>query len=345
LPVTLKDVAKRANVSAMTVSRVINGSAGVDPNTQRRVENAILDLDYVPNRVARGLVSQRTRTIGLIVPDVVNPFFAPVVRGAETTARKAGYRVLLCNSEADLRLEREYIDDLVGHRVEGLLLAPASDRSRIALLPLLRSDFPIVLVDRVLPDIDCDSVVSDSIAGARKLTEHLIRVGHRRIAHFTDSDDVSTGRDRLTGYRQALEQAGIAYSDELIFRTTVDRIGGYRAVQHMLALDSLPTAIFTVNNMTAVGAMEGLRERGMSVPDNIGLVCYDDVEHLAVLSPFLTVMDQPAETFGTLGAQLLFERLSGKAGTRSRRIVLQADLIVRNSCCVRTGAPSRPHID
>ena len=327
----------------MTVSRVINGSAGVDPDTQRRVESAILDLDYVPNRVARGLVSRKTRTIGLIVPDVVNPFFAPVVRGAETTARKAGYRVLLCNSEADLRLEREYIDDLVGHRVEGLLLAPASDRSRIALLPLLRSDFPIVLLDRALPDIDCDSVVSDSIAGARKLTEHLIRVGHRRIAHFTDSDDVSTGRDRLTGYRQALEQADIAYSDELTFRTTVDRIGGYRAVQQMLALDALPTAIFTVNNMTAVGAMEGLRERGMSVPENIGLVCYDDVEHLAVLSPFMTVVDQPAETFGSLGAQLLFERIADKAGQRSRRIVLQADLIVRESCCARTGVPTRVH--
>jgi LacI family transcriptional regulator len=169
----------------------------------------------------------------------------------------------------------------------------------------------------------------------------LIRVGHRRIAHFTDSEDVSTGRDRLSGYRGALEAAGIAFSEDLVFRTTVDRIGGYRAVQQMLAVDPLPTAIFTVNNMTAVGAMEGLREGGLRVPEDIGLVCYDDVEHLAVLSPFLTVMDQPAETFGTLGAQLLFERISGKSGARSRRVVLQADLVVRDSCCVRTGVPQR----
>jgi LacI family transcriptional regulator len=345
MTVTLRDVAKRAGVSAMTVSRVINGGASVDPETQRLVEAAILELDYVPNRVARGLVSQKTKTIGLIVPDVVNPFFAAVVRGAETTARKAGYRVLLCNSEADLRLEREYIADLVAHRVDGLLLAPASDRSRVALLPLMRGNFPIVLLDRSLPEIDCDVVVSDSIAGARRLTEHLIKVGHRRIAHFTDSDDVSTGRDRLRGYREALEAAEIAYSDDLVFRTTVDRIGGYRAAQQMLALDPLPTAIFTVNNMTVVGAMESLRERGLKVPEDIGLVCYDDVEHLAVLSPFLTVMDQPAETFGTLGAQLLFERISGKAGVRSRRIVLQADLVVRDSCCIRTGVPQRPPFD
>src|SRR6476660_8512902 len=130
----MRDVGRKAGVSAMTVSRVINGREGVDPDTQRRVEEAIAALDYVPNRIARGLISQKTQTIGLIVPDFVNPFFAPVVRGAETAARRAGYRVLLCNSEGDLRLEREYIEDLVSHRVEGLMLAPASDRSRVELL-------------------------------------------------------------------------------------------------------------------------------------------------------------------------------------------------------------------
>lgn len=341
MPVTLRDVAQRAGVSAMTVSRVVNGSGSVDADTQRRVEEAILALDYIPNRLARSLVSQQTHTIGLIVPDVVNPFFAPVVRGAETTARKAGYRVLLCNSEGDLRLEREYIEDLVAHRVEGLLLAPASDRSRVALLPLLKGRFPLVLLDRSLPDTDCDHVISDSVAGARRLVEHLIAVGHRRIAHFTESDDVSTGRDRLEGYRQALEAAHIPTSEDLIFRTTTDRIGGYRAAQLMLDLDPLPTAIFTVNNMTALGTMQALRERGLKVPEDIGLVCFDDVEHLAILSPFLTVVDQPGETFGTLGAQLLFERISGKAGNRSRRIVLQADLVVRQSCCANSGVPKR----
>jgi LacI family transcriptional regulator len=325
----------------MTVSRVINGRSGVDEETQRRVEEAIEALDYVPNRIARGLVSQHTATIGLIVPDVVNPFFSPVVRGAETAARKAGYRLLLCNSEGDLRLEREYIEDLVAHRVEGLLLAPAGDRSRVALLPLLKGGFPFVLLDRSLPDTDCDHVISDNVAGARRLVEHLIAIGHRRIAHFTESDDVSTGRDRLEGYRQALETKQIPVSEDLIFRTTTDRIGGYRAAQLMLHLDPLPTAIFTVNNMTALGAMQALRERGLKVPDEIGLVCFDDVEHLAVLSPFLTVVDQPGETFGSLGAQLLFERISGKAGNRSRRIVLQADLIVRQSCCVNSGIPVR----
>ena len=326
----------------MTVSRVINGREGVDQQTQRKVEAAIEALDYVPNRVARGLLSHKTATIGLIVPDVVNPFFSPVVRGAETTARKAGYRVLLCNSEGDLRLERAYIEDLVSHRVEGLLLAPASDHSRHSVFPLLRRDFPVVLIDRALPDLECDLVVSDSVSGARRLVEHLVALGHRDIAHVTDADDTSTGRERLRGYQEALAAAGIPYRDDFVFRTTVDQIGGYRAAQQVLGLDPLPTAIFTVNNMTAIGTMQALRERGIAVPQQMGLVCFDDVEQLAVLSPFLTVIDQPAETFGSLGAQLLLERISGKAGPRTRRIVLQTDLIVRVSCGTKSGVPPRP---
>lgn len=325
----------------MTVSRVINGREGVDADTQSRVEAAIEALDYVPNRIARGLISQKTQTIGLIVPDVVNPFFSPVVRGAELTARKAGYRVLLCNSEGDLRLEREYVEDLVSHRVEGLLLAPANDGSRHCVFPLLRRNFPVVLLDRALPNLDCDLIVSDSASGARKLMEHLIAVGHRDIAHVTDADDTSTGRERLRGYQEGLVAAGIPYREELVVRTTVDQIGGYRAAQQVLDISPMPTAIFTVNNMTVVGAMQALRERGLSVPDDMALVCFDDVEHLAVLSPFLTVIDQPAETFGHLGAQLLLERISGKAGKRSRRIVLQTDLIVRMSCGSKVGVPLR----
>jgi LacI family transcriptional regulator len=339
--VTLQDVGRRAGVSAMTVSRVINGRAGVDFETQRRVEAAIAELDYVPNRIARGLLSQKTQTIGLIVPDVANPYFAPVVRGAETAARRAGYRVLLCNSEGDLRLEREYIEDLVAHRVEGLLLAPASDLSRHSIFPLLRGGFPLVLLDRDLPDSDCDLVVSDSLTGARRLVDHLIAVGHRDIAHLTDAEDTSTGRDRLRGYRAALTAAGLPDRGDRILRTTVDQIGGYRATQEVLALDPRPTAIFTVNNMTAVGAMKALRERGLSVPEDMALVCFDDVEHLAVLSPFLTVVDQPAETLGGLGAQLLLERIAGKAGVRSRRITLQTDLVVRRSCGTGLPVPGR----
>jgi LacI family transcriptional regulator len=339
--ITLRDVGKRAGVSAMTVSRVINRREGVDAETQRKVEEAIEALDYVPNRIARGLISKKTGTLGLIVPDVVNPFFALVVRGAELVARRAGYRILLCNSEGALQLEREYIEDLIAHRVEGLLLAPVSDHSKHSVFPLLRGDFPLVLIDRALPNLDCDSVVSDNAGGARRLVEHLLSVGHRDIAHITDADDTSTGRERLRGYQEALAAAGVAYRDDLVFRTTVDQIGGFRAAQQALSMEKTPTAIFAVNNMTAVGAMKALREHGLRVPEDMGLVCFDEVEHLAVLSPFLTVVDQPAETFGSLGVQLLLERIAGKAGSRTRRIGLQTDLIVRVSCGSKSGVPRR----
>jgi len=341
VPTTLRDVGKLAGVSAMTVSRVVNGHGGVDAETQKRVEDAIRTLDYVPNRIARGLLSHKTATIGLIIPDVANPYFAPVVRGVESAARKAGYRVLLCNSEGDLRLEREYIDDLVSHRVEGLVLAAASDRSRSNILAILRGSFPLVLIDRALPDVECDVVVSDNVGGAKRLVEHLISVGHRTIAHITDAEDTSTGRERFQGYREALAANGIEFRSELVVRTTVDRIGGFRAAQEILGRHPSPTVMFAVNNMTAVGAMQALRERGLSVPEHMGLVCFDDVEHLAILSPFLTVVDQPSETVGSLGAQLLLERMSGKASERPRRIILQTNLIVRKSCCTEFGVPLR----
>lgn len=341
MSVNVRAVAKRAGVSAMTVSRVINGANKVKESTRQKVESAIEELEYVPNRLARGLSSKKTATLGLVVPDVVNPFFTLVLRGAEAASRRAGYRLLVCDSENDPAREREYIDDLVSYRIDGLMIAPASERSKAGLQLLQRRNFPFVLIDRSIAGLDCDMVRSDNVAGARRLTEHLIGVGHRRIAHLVGTDDTSTGRERLLGYRQALEAAGLSYSPELLFHTTVDRIGGYRAAQAMLSVDPLPTAIFAVNNMTAVGAMQALRERSLKVPDDIGLVCFDDVEHLAVLSPFLTVMDQPAETFGTLAAQMLSERIAGQAGERGRQVVLQSELIVRESCCVNSGIPSR----
>ena len=342
MSINIRAVAEHAGVSPMTVSRVINSDHSVRQSTREKVEKAILELDYVPNRLARGLSSRKTATLGLVVPDVANPFFTLVLRGAEAASRRAGYRLLVCNSENDPAREREYIDDLMSYRIDGLMVAPASERSGAGLAMLQRRRFPFVLIDRSIAGLDCDQVRSDNVAGARRLTGHLIGLGHRRIAHLVDTDDTSTGRERLQGYREALAAAGIPFAPELLYRTTVDRLGGYRAVQAMLTQGgALPTAVFAVNNMTAVGAMQALRERGLAVPGDIGLVCFDDVEHLAVLSPFMTVMDQPAETFGTVAAQLLAERIAGQAGEAGRSVVLQSTLIVRESCCSNTGVPAR----
>ena len=334
--VNIREVARRAGVSAMTVSRVLNGGA-VRADTRRRVEAAIAELDYVRNSVARGLFSRRTGALGLIVPDLLNPFFAQVVRGAESVARRAGYRLLLGNSEGDLGLERGYVADMVGHRVEGLLVAPVSDRSRSVLRPLARRSFPFVLVDRAVPGLEADLVEANGAEGARQLVEHLLCLGHRRIAMILGPVDVSTTRQRRQGYLDALGRSGADFDPGLLLETTVDRAGGQRAMQRALALDPRPSAVFAVNNMTALGAMQAIREAGLAVPDDVALVCFDDVEHLAVLSPFLTVVDQPAETFGTLAAELLLERIGRPDARRPRHVVLQPELIIRRSCGSATG--------
>ena len=329
---TVRDVARRAGVSAMTVSRVINGGTGVRLETRRRVEKAVSELDFVPNGVARGLMSSRSGTLGLIVTDIVNPFFAMVVRGAETVARRAGYRLLLCNSEGELELERQYVADMISHRVEGLLIAPVGDESKANLVQLARRGFPFVLIDRSIPGLPCDLVQADSVAAAQKLMTHLIAVGHRRIAVIIEPDNVSTARERLQGCMAAFKASGLKFRPGLIVRTTSDRDGGHRAMQQILGFDPRPTAVFAVNNMTALGAMQAIRERGLTVPNDIALVCFDDVEHLAVHSPVLTVIDQPTEMFGTLAAELVLERIAGERGPSPRSVVLQAELIVRESC-------------
>jgi LacI family transcriptional regulator len=332
MKVSLRDVARRAGVSPMTVSRVINNAPSVRPRTRERVEEVIALMGYIPNRLAQGLISQRTGTIGLILPDVANPFFALVLRAAEITARREGYRVLVCNTEGDVGLERDYIHNLISHQVDGLVIAPVGDRSRTGLLPLLQRKYPLVLLDRAVGGIDCDLVQGDSAGGAQRLVQHLIGVGHRRISMILGPDDVSTTRERYSGYCDALYAAKLPIDRDLIVETTVDLPGGYRAMQQILALQERPSAIFTVNNMTALGAMQALREQGLTVPEAIALVCFDDVEHLAILAPFMTVVDQPAEAFGTMATQMVLERIGRRAAEKPRLVRLPTTLIVRTSC-------------
>jgi LacI family transcriptional regulator len=330
--VTIKDVARRSGVSPMTVSRVINQSQRVSPVTRSRVEQAISELGYVPSRLARGLSRQKTGTIALIVPDVANPFFTLIVRGAEDVARRAGYRVLLCDTRFDLTLEAEVIEEMIAHRVEGIVIAPVSDASRGQLKRLARFGVPFVLIDRTIPGMDCDVVLGDSTAGARRLVEHLIALGHRRIGMIVEDENVSTARERRAGYAEALEGAGIPFDPALVGRATADPHGGVVGMQTLLRLAERPTAVFTVNNLVALGAIEAVRAAGLEVPDDIALVCYDDIEYASRLYPFLTVMLQPAETFGSLGTQLLFERIDGRRLDGGRKVVLPADFVVRESC-------------
>ena len=329
--VTIKDVARVSGVSSMTVSRVINDSERVSPETRRRVEQAIAELGYVPSRLARGLIRQKTGTLALIVPDVANPFFTLVVRGAEDVARRAGYRMILCDTRADLTIEREVIEEMLAHRVEGIVIAPVSDRSKAHLERLARFGVQFVLIDRTVSGIESDVVIGDSAGGARRLVEHLISLGHRRIGFVTEADDVSTARDRREGYEAALAAAALPLDPRLLVRSTADPAGGLEGMRRLLELEEPPTAVFTVNNLVALGAIEAVRARGLEVPDDVAVVCFDDIEYASRLYPFLTVMAQPAETLGTLGTQLLVERIEDRAPTQRRVVVLPAQFVVRKS--------------
>ncbi len=330
--VTIKDVARLSGVSPMTVSRVINASERVRPDTRRRVEEAISALGYVPSRLARGLSRQRTGTLALIVPDVANPFFTLIVRGAEDVARRAGYRVLLCDTRADLTVEHEVIEEMLAHRVEGIVIAPVNDRSKADLRRLVEFGVPFVLIDRTVPGVESDVVLGDSVSGARRLVEHLISLDHRRIGFIVESDQVSTARDRWKGYESALTAAGISVDPALVTQATADPRGGFEGMRRLLELESPPTAVFTVNNLVALGAIEAVRAAGLEVPDDIALVCFDDIEYASRLYPFLTVMEQPAEAFGAMGTQLLLDRIAGRGAERPRVVVLPAEFVVRKSC-------------
>jgi LacI family transcriptional regulator len=330
--VTIRDVARLSGVSPMTVSRVINESERVSPDTRRRVEQAITQLGYVPSRLARGLSRQRTGTLAVIVPDVANPFFTLVLRGAEDFARRAGYRVILCDTRADLGIEREVIEEMIAHRVEGILIAPVSDRSKADLRRLAKFGVPFVLIDRSVPGVDADVVLGDSAAGARKLVEHLIALGHRRIGLIVESGEVSTARDRRQAYEAALTAAGIPPDPAFVSIVVAEPAGGLEGMRRLLELEEPPTAVFAVNNMVAVGAIDAVREAGLEVPDDVALVCFDDIDYASRLHPFLTVMEQPAETYGTLGTQLLVERIQGRGPERMRTVVLPPEFVVRKSC-------------
>lgn len=329
---TIRDVARLSGVSPMTVSRVINDSERVSPETRRRVEQAISELGYVPSRLARGLSRQRAGTLAVIVPDVANPFFTAILRAAEEVARRADYHVILGDTRSDLSVERDVIEELIAHRVEGMMIAPVSDRSAAHLRRLAEFGVPFVLIDRTVPGLDCDVVLGDSSGGARRLVEHLISLGHRRIGFIVESDDVSTARDRRAGYEAALSGAGIALDPTLVVNGAADPSGGSAGMSRLLELDERPTAVFTVNNLAAVGAIEAVRAAGLEVPDDVALVCFDDIEYASRLYPFLTAMEQPAQTFGTLGTQLLLERIEGRGPERRHEVVLPGEFIIRKSC-------------
>ena len=255
------------------------------------------------------------------------------MRGAEDVARRAGYRIILCDTRGDLRIEREVIEEMIAHRVEGIVIAPVSDRSKGHLLRLAKFGVPFVLVDRTVPGIDVDAILGDSVGGAQQLVEHLISLGHRRIGFIVESDEVSTARDRRRGYESALERGrhrARSGARRQGHRRPARGLRGHAAAPR--AGRSRPTAVFTVNNLVALGAIEAVREAGLEVPDDVALVCFDDIEYASRLYPV-------PHRHGATGGDIRDARDAAAARAHrrpraraSRMVVLPAEFVVRKSC-------------
>ena len=333
---TIGDVAERAGVSKMTVSRVINNSGYISQETRERVEEAIAELGYVPNALARSLRFKQTKTIALVITDITNPFFTTLARGVEDAASEQGFSVMFCNTDESRDEEAQYLSVLVQKQVDAALLVPAESSPGSALF-LRERKIPFVVLDRRIPGISVDLVCGDSVQGAYELAKHLLSLGHRRIALLSGPAAVTTTSDRALGFRRAMQEAGVEIEEDRIFYTSFTSQGGYRMSQQALAQTPRPTALFAANNFIAFGALRSLRELNLRVPDDISIVTFDDLPATINYDPFLTVSAQPAYEMGMRATALLFERLAGKGPEGPQEIILPTELVIRRS----SGPPAR----
>jgi LacI family transcriptional regulator len=327
---TIHEVAKHAGVGSITVSRVINNTGYISQETRERVEKAIAELGYVPNTLARSLRSRRTNTIGLILTDITNPFFTTLARGVEDAAKQAGYTVIFCNSDESQAKEEQYLNVLLQKQVDGLLFVPSQNRPT-AIRQIQKHGTPVVVLDRRVSDVQVDIVRCDAVDGSYQLARYLISLGHRQIAVMSGAVGVSTADDRVTGYRNALEEAGIGIEETYIFRGDFTLDSGYAMTRQAISLHPRPTALIAANNFITIGAMRALQESGLEVPEDIALVGFDDLPPAMVTFPFFTVASQSAYDMGTRAMNLLLERLEGKENDQYQEIILPTQLIIRRS--------------
>jgi LacI family transcriptional regulator len=327
---TMNDVARVADVSIATVSHVINGTRFVSPERMERVHAAMQELDYTPDGTARSLRVGRTDTIGLVIPDNSNPFFAELARWVEEAGFDAGYTTILANSNERAYRQRRYITTLLSKRVDGLIIAPsgADDQALIALLRKVR--IPIVVVDRdgLLPVADV--VLYDNAGGSGDVARHLLELGHTRIACVAGPAD-RTPTERLESFRRTLAEAGVVVDDDAVVAADFHFAGGREATAKLLSAGRPFTALFAANDLMAAGAIRELLAHGLSVPDDVSVVGFDDAPLAEMISPALTTVRQPLQDMAETAVSLLLARVADPGGGTYVRRVLPTSLVVRDS--------------
>ncbi|MET9733707.1 LacI family DNA-binding transcriptional regulator [Streptomyces sp. NPDC006458] len=340
---TMADVARSAGVSVATVSHVLNDTRPVLPHTRQAVLDAVEQLGYTTNTLARSLVTSRTRSIGLAVSAISNPYFTEILQGVEASALEHGYSLLISDPHDDPEHERKVVQLLHERRVDGMIVAPSAD-PRELLAYLRRHDVPAVLLDRLV-DTRADSappfdqVCAENTAPVAQLVAHLAELGHRRIGLVAGLSGLSTTGERIAGYRHGLAAAGLPHDERLVVHGDSASTGGERATAALFSLANPPTALVTVNNAMTIGALRALRDRGLSVPDDIALCCFDDFAWADLFSPRLTAIAQPSKEIGARAVQVLLDRLASP-DRPARTLRLPCEFVHRTSCgCAQEAGP------
>lgn len=325
---SIKDVAAEAGVSAATVSRVLNSHPSVSPDARTRVLAAVEALGYRPNAVARSLRTDQTRTLGLVISDVLNPYFTALARSVEEAARALGYSVIIGNADERSDLQDHHVRTLLDRRIDGLLVSPA-DGGSPQILDAARGGTPMVFVDRWIPGVDVPVVRADGCPAVRDLVAHLYRLGHRRLAIIAGPAATTTGSERVEAFREALAEYGLPLPDAHIGQGDFQADSGRRATEAFLGLPDPPEVVFAADNLMALGALDAIRARGMRVPHDIGLAAFDDIPWFVHTDPPITAIAQPTGELGRAAVRALVDLIEGRP---PQSVSLPAQLVVRRSC-------------
>lgn len=329
---SLKEVADLAGVSVATVSRVLNGDDVVKSGTKDRVLSAIKKLNYSPNRVAQRLRSTRktSKLIGLLIPDIQNPFYVDVIRGIEAYAYENNAAVIIGNFSQDVKKEKLYLDILRSESVDGFIVAPSNEKD-IHVKQLITDGFPIVCIDRGLKDVEADLVKVDNQQGVYNAIHHLIGLGHSRIGFITGNPSIPTSLERIAGYEQAMREHALPIDPAIVVGKKSDYVSGSELTTYLLDLENPPTALFTGNNLLTLGALEILNQRGIRIPEELALIGFDDVYWANSLNPPLTAIRQPGYAIGKKAMELLMQRILDPERPMAH-IILNTELMIRKSC-------------
>lgn len=330
--INLKLVAEKAGVSIATVSRVINHSPNVNPQTRIKVEKVIKDLKYSPNRVAKRLRNRNASSnlLGVLIPDIQNPFYVEVLRGIEDIAYNNKYALIMCNFAQDESKEMLYLDILQQESIDGLIAAPTSEHDQ-KVVNLVKGGLPIVCVDRGLLDVDVDVVKVDNHRGAYSAVDHLAKKGYKRIAYISGIPKLPSSREREQGYRDALVANNLEHDESLVKYGDSRHESGVTLCAELLDLPTPPDAVFTGNNLITLGALETIHKKGLKIPKDIAVMGFDDMYWSISLNPPLTAVRQPAYEIGKCAAEQLIQRINDP-GRPTSNMILKTELMVRSSC-------------